>query len=95
MPLDPDNPEDALKVDADAAGRGGDDYYDETRYGLMARPIASIPVPKQDQQGRSMGYDYEKGQPRERETGEQAMQKLLGGTPDARAGRYRVPVRRG
>jgi hypothetical protein len=41
MQLDPDNPEDALKVDADSAGRGGDDQYDETRYGLMSRPIAA------------------------------------------------------
>jgi hypothetical protein len=41
MPLDPENPEDALKVDADSAGRGGDDTYDETRYGLMSRPIAA------------------------------------------------------
>lgn len=39
MTLDPKNPEDALKVDADSAGRGGDDPYDETRYGLMSRPI--------------------------------------------------------
>lgn len=45
IPIDPDKPEDALKVDADAAGRGGDDYYDETRYGLMARPLpAEQPV---------------------------------------------------
>lgn len=43
MSIDPKNPEDALKINADAAGRGGDDYYDETRYGLMARPIASKP----------------------------------------------------
>jgi hypothetical protein len=43
MPLDPKNPEDALKIDADAAGRGGDDYYDENRYALMARPLASVP----------------------------------------------------
>ncbi len=41
MTLDPKNPEDALKVNADAAGRGGDDCYDETRYGLMSRPIAA------------------------------------------------------
>lgn len=42
MAIDPKHPEDALKVNADAAGRGGDDYYDETRYGLMARPILSV-----------------------------------------------------
>lgn len=96
MPLDPKNPEDALKVNADSAGRGGDDYYDETRYGLMARPIAAHPVPPEDREGQSLGYDYGKGRPRERETGESMMNKLLGGeqqTPTA--GRYRVPVRRG
>lgn len=38
----PDNPEDALKVDADSdTGRGGDDDYDETRYALMSRPVAA------------------------------------------------------
>ena len=36
--LDPDKAEDALKVDADEHGDGGDDMYDETRYGLMSRP---------------------------------------------------------
>ncbi len=37
--LDPDNLEDALKVDADQAGKGGDDGYDETRMGLASRPL--------------------------------------------------------
>lgn len=37
---DPDNPEDALKSDADKFGQGGDDHYDETRYA-----IASLPPP--------------------------------------------------
>jgi hypothetical protein len=39
MTLDPKNPEDAEKVDADSSGRGGDDFYDETRYALMSRPL--------------------------------------------------------
>lgn len=39
MTLDPKNPEDALKIDADSSGRGGDDFYDENRYGLMSRPM--------------------------------------------------------
>lgn len=43
MQIDPDNREDALKVDADAAGRGGDDGYDETRMALMSRPITLNP----------------------------------------------------
>lgn len=38
MPTDPDNPEDALKQDADETGRGGDDMYDETRYAAASRP---------------------------------------------------------
>ena len=32
---DPHRPEDVLKVDCDAEGRGGDDWYDAFRYGLM------------------------------------------------------------
>lgn len=40
MVHDPRRPEDVLKVDADAEGRGGDDPYDCLRYGLMAvQPI--------------------------------------------------------
>lgn len=42
MVHDPARPEDVLKVDADADGRGGDDCYDETRYGLMAERL-SVP----------------------------------------------------
>lgn len=37
MQIDPDNIEDALKVDADSQGRGGDDGYDQIRYGMMSR----------------------------------------------------------
>jgi hypothetical protein len=33
--VDPNRPEDVLKVDADADGRGGDDPYDAMTYGLM------------------------------------------------------------
>lgn len=42
MVHDPARPEDVLKVDADSDGRGGDDVYDETRYGLMAERL-SVP----------------------------------------------------
>jgi hypothetical protein len=35
---DPNRPEDALKVDADEWGEGGDDAYDETRYAVASRP---------------------------------------------------------
>jgi hypothetical protein len=95
MSLDPANPEDALKVDADAAGRGGDDYYDETRYGLMARPLLSLAPVRQDEEGKAMGYDYDKKQQRKRVTGEEALQRLIGLPQSPTAGKYRVPVRRG
>jgi len=43
--VDPDDPEDALEVDADpTTGEGGDDDYDETRYGLASRPARSMPT---------------------------------------------------
>ena len=38
MVTDPDDAEDVLKVDADEFGEGGDDFYDETRYGMASRP---------------------------------------------------------
>lgn len=38
MQLDPLDREDALKVDADRNGKGGDDDYDETRMALSSRP---------------------------------------------------------
>jgi len=41
MPSDPDNPEDALKQDADEFGNGGDDMYDETRYAVASRAVPS------------------------------------------------------
>lgn len=39
MQVDPKKVEDALKVDADQSGRGGDDGYDMVRYGLASRPL--------------------------------------------------------
>lgn len=41
LPSDPDNPEDALKQDADEFGFGGDDMYDETRYAVASREVPS------------------------------------------------------
>ncbi len=39
MIVNPDDPEDALKTNADPiTGEGGDDSYDETRYALASRP---------------------------------------------------------
>ncbi|HWV58696.1 MAG TPA: terminase family protein [Longimicrobiales bacterium] len=39
MVTDPDNPEDALKIDADELGEGGDDAYDMVRYLLADWPL--------------------------------------------------------
>lgn len=95
MQIDPDNMEDALKVDADAAGRGGDDSYDETRYGLMSRPLQAIaPTHEEEREGVSMGYDYDKQRPRVRVTAEEHMSKLIQrARPHVTANRYSVPRR--
>lgn len=46
MVTDPKNAEDVKKINADAKGRGGDDYYDFLRYGVMGRPlVAPVVVP--------------------------------------------------
>jgi hypothetical protein len=45
MVIDPDDPEDALKMNADPmTGEGGDDDYDETRYALASRPRRAMPT---------------------------------------------------
>lgn len=93
MTLDPKNPEDALKIDADAAGRGGDDYYDETRYGLMARPLPSEPVQKPEpKEGQTLGYDYVKQRVRVRLSGEEEARQMFDrAQPRPLATRYRLP----
>lgn len=55
--VDPKDPEDALKVDADDYGLGGDDAYDMVRYGLASRPLV-VKAPR-ERQKRSRDYDYE------------------------------------
>ena len=55
MVVDPDNPEDALKIDADDFGDGGDDAYDAVRYGLAARPLTGDAPPEPE--GPSVDYD--------------------------------------
>lgn len=45
MVTDPKNAEDVKKINADAQGRGGDDYYDMLRYGVMARPTPPAESP--------------------------------------------------
>jgi hypothetical protein len=46
MVKDPREGEDVLKVDSDASGQGGDDAYDETRYGVMfkQRGVSVLPA---------------------------------------------------
>lgn len=47
--VNPDDPEDALKVDADEMGQGGDDFYDCVRYGAASRPPRAEPAIRQEQ----------------------------------------------
>ena len=45
MVVDPDFPNDVLKVNTDPiTGAGGDDWYDKLRYLMMSRPMKPIPV---------------------------------------------------
>lgn len=47
MILDPERPEDVLKVNADENGEGGDDDYDQHRYALQSRAKATqAPAPE-------------------------------------------------
>jgi hypothetical protein len=64
MQIDEKNIEDALKVDADAAGRGGDDAYDMVRYGLASRPLAAVlpTVARGKVEDHAREYDYVKRQ---------------------------------
>lgn len=93
--IDPKNLEDALKVDADIAGRGGDDYYDEKRYALMSRPLrAKRSIEKPMDENRSQGYDYGKRQIRREPSAEQTMQQLFERARNhPTANRFRVPKR--
>lgn len=60
------------------------------------RVRAVVPTVPQEEEGKSLGYDYAKRKPRERTTGESLMQQWLGeGSRSPTANRYRVPVRRG
>jgi hypothetical protein len=99
MPLDPLDLEDAMKVDADAAGRGGDDAYDETRYAMMSRPLFAEPPEVLIDERRSLGYDYDEQRPFQRLSGEEWMDRLFHrasplGAHATTSTRYRVPFRR-
>ena len=59
---DPHQPEDVLKVDA-VNGVGGDDHYDQVRYGLAARPMTAeiIKAPTGKLPDRAPHFDFDKG----------------------------------
>ena len=73
---DPDDPEDALKMDADpVTGEGGDDAYDETRYALSSRPGRATTNIK-DQQMRAFSKEaLHADMERRRHTGAPAQKK--------------------
>lgn len=60
MLVDPDRPEDVLKVDAtEGDPLTGDDAYDETRYALMSRPMLAQPLIEQHPRGTSLWAQQE------------------------------------
>ena len=59
------------------------------------RARAVKPVQPVEVQGRSLGFDYDRMQPRERETGEQLMETLLQrARPSVTSSRFRIPPKR-
>lgn len=100
MVADPTSPEDVLKVDA-VNGVGGDDHYDQVRYGLAARPMAAqtVSAPTGKLPDRAPHFDFEKGRFADHGIAE-TVDKLLkqeatvnGNRPVIPRGTYRVPRR--
>ena len=56
MLFDESHPEDVKKMDADEAGRGGDDEYDEVRYALMSRPAPASQKERKPPANSVLGY---------------------------------------
>ncbi len=81
MQIDPLDLEDALKVDADHRGEGGDDGYDMVRYGLMSRPLPALPLPASNvkQDHTAARIDFRTGKPRIETDPERALSAALGG----------------
>lgn len=48
---DPKHPEDVLKQDANQDGQGGDDAYDQVRYGLASRPMIAPAIVVEEEDG--------------------------------------------
>jgi phage terminase large subunit len=90
MVLDPDRPEDVLKVDANPdTGLGGDDFYDETRYALQSRAEAHTAPTAEVGEDVHPGYDIKKRERlprRQRITDPEAIMD-----DDLRPNLYRVP----
>lgn len=66
MVVDPDHPEDALKMDADRYGQGGDDDYDMVRYALASRPLRASPILPDHDYDRHPGFDVRRHLRRDR-----------------------------
>ena len=77
MQVDPQKPEDALKVDADHAGKGGDDCYDETRYALMTRPIVAQKPTAPVEADRAPLINWAQGTPGKRVPAEQELERAF------------------
>lgn len=79
MVSDPADPEDALKLNADPyTGEGGDDPYDETRYGLASRPYKTQPLKVVKKPARNVDTGLEKLLARAQEAQDQRNGKAKG-----------------
>jgi phage terminase large subunit len=85
MILDPERPEDVLKVNAGEDGKGGDDDYDETRYGLQSRVVAPAQPEGDVPDDRHPGFDLKHKRLRSRK-------RSMEPDDDLHPNRYRVPV---
>lgn len=88
MVLDPDRPEDALKVDADDNGEGGDDDYDEKRYALQSRAKAQKAPEAEVGEDQQRPIDWKKRQIRPRRPDPNT---LVGEADDDPRAAFRVP----
>lgn len=89
MVTDPDHPEDALKVDADRYGEGGDDDYDMVRYALASRPLRAPLLQEPHDFDRHPGFDFRRGLRKERPN---ALRQLLEGNEETLSlPRYQTP----
>jgi len=100
MQLDPKRVENVLKVDADYAGRGGDDGYEALRRMMQAYPVlvrGSVVDRREAGEGVSPGYDYGARKPRERRTAEEEVAVMFerARPVGVTANRHSIPPGRG